>query len=49
MTIRFPGRRLHVVIPYRYSHGRKFGVIPYANGFTLRAGPVAVHCTRVAS
>lgn len=47
MTLRLPGQRLHLVVPYCYPHGRKFGLIPYANGFTLRAGLVALHCTRV--
>lgn len=37
--------RLHFVCPYRPPSGKKWGIIPYANGRTLRAGLMCMHIT----
>ena len=40
--------RVKLVLGYR-GPGRRFGVIPFANGRTFRLGAVAVHVWRLGS
>jgi len=36
-----------LVFGYKPAGVRRFGVLPFGNGFTLRAGPVAAHFWRL--
>lgn len=38
----FGNWKVSVVVPY-HGHGKRWGKIDFANGFTLRAGLAAVH------
>ena len=38
--------RASLVLGYR-GHGHRYGIIPFGNGYTLRAGSVALHVWRL--
>lgn len=40
--------KIRLIVGYR-GYGKRWGKINFANGFTLRAGPLAVHVWRVAT
>ena len=48
MSVRFGKTCGALILGYR-GHGRRYGIIPFGNGYTLRAGNVAVHVWRVAT
>jgi len=47
MAVRIGRYRSAFVVGYKPAGVKRFGVLPFGNGFTLRAGPVAAHFWRL--